>query len=160
MPRNISDTLKDALLSQMSDEGILPFLTIAWNDGVYSGTIRLVLHDADIVSGGNVYVASSFDLVLPDEDETEVPKMQIMIADIDESIREQLQKLSKPATVTLRLALFSNPDANELTISGKLRVADIEEPTCVGEIHLHEDISTSPYPAYRFSRAFGFMSLR
>jgi len=160
MPRNIPDWLKDAILQPSTSTGLLTLADITWDDGIHAGDLHLVVSDQDEVSNGQTYTRSSFHFELPHEEETEVPIFHVVFDDVDLTIRNELVKLTNHAHIKLSFARLSDPDQIGFSVEGELRNVKLDEPVALGDVHLHDDHGTAPYPAIRYSRGFGYMALQ
>ena len=126
MARAISTAFASELLKQATSEGLIALLTIDWDDGVNDGTMRLVLNDTNVTYGGNTFTAAAFGVELPDEDDTDIPMLQVVMQDVDLAIRSEIRKLDSrfPATATLQFGLLSQAPTIttiEQTFSGTIR---------------------------------------
>jgi hypothetical protein len=168
MPRVIASSLLDDMLSPSPTDGIRWLLFISWNDGVNVGSMRLVLHDQSVVSGGNTYLPAAFSLGLPDEDDTEQSMLKLIIQDPDLTIRRELRKLDSrfPAQVSVIPVLISDPNTSALApFDGTLRNIRISNIR-ISRVSLSASVETffnmtsEPAVVFTMARAHGFNALR
>ena len=166
MPRAISNTLLSDLLKQSSDEGLVPLLTVDWDDGPNVGTLRLVLNDEDVTLDGQTHTAAAFSIELPDEDDMDIPMLRLSVEDPDLSVRTELRQLDTrfPANVVLDFCLLSQSPTfttpTEMTFSGTLRSMRLDMVLLVGSIEIFGDISRDPVTPIKMAPAYGFNALR
>lgn len=108
MSRELSPTAIAALFSQQTSEVFLLTLTVSHDD--LPATVRLVNNTVDVTSGGELYLAFPFDLVLPNEDNERISRSTLRIANVDRSIIGELRALNSPASAVIRVILASEPD--------------------------------------------------
>jgi hypothetical protein len=82
--------------------------------------IRVVQNLQPMVSQGNTYTAFPFTVKLPDDSDNVHPEVMLSIDAVDQSIALAIRSLSpsQSPSVTITLALASQPDIAELTMPG------------------------------------------
>jgi hypothetical protein len=167
MPRAISNTLLADLLKQSTDEGLVPLLTVDWDDGPNSGQMRLVIHDQDVTLDGQTHTAADFGIELPDEDDSDIPMLRLSVQDPDLAVRTELRKLDSryPATARLDFALLSKSPTFvaadiEMTFEGTLRSMRLGMVMLVASVEIFGDLSREPVTPIKMSPAYGFNALR
>lgn len=106
--------------------------------------IRVVDNNADITSGGNLFVAWDFNLILPGEDPDNPDTARLSIGNIDPLIIRTLRQISGPPSITIRVVLSSTPDVVEVEFAGLvLRNASYDAGTITGDLAF-EEILTEP----------------
>lgn len=106
--------------------------------------IRVVDNNADITSGGNLFVAWDFNLVLPGEDPDNPDYSRLAIGNIDPLIIRTLRQIASPPSITIRVILASAPDVIEVEFAGLvLRKASYDAGQITGDLAF-EEILTEP----------------
>lgn len=100
-------------------------------------TLRVVNNTENVVSRGQLFYATAFDLILPQEDGESFPSVSLKIANVDGMMIQAIRGFSEPPSLTIDIVLSDNTDYverkvdflvlrsvefNALTISGKLMV--------------------------------------
>ena len=81
-----------------------------------SKTYRLARNHIDIVSRGEVYEATQFNIVMPTDSE-EASQCQVRIANISRKITRTIQKLHSSPVTVIEVILASAPDIVQLSFS-------------------------------------------
>jgi hypothetical protein len=97
-------------VGQHTDEAFLVLLTIT--HPTVATPFRFVRNRIGVTSRGNEFLASHFEVELPD-DAGEVPQARITVANVDRRIGLTLQALVGPPDVLIELVLASTPDVVE-----------------------------------------------
>jgi hypothetical protein len=123
-----------------TDEVFLILLEI--NEATLPAPIRYVHNEEDIVSRGNTYYASFFNLELPTEKADSIDSARITVGNVDQTIIEAARTAIGRPTMTVEIVLASDPDSVEVgpfnfelqsveydaqTISGVLAYDDVVE---------------------------------
>jgi len=112
----VSNTLSLAMLiaayAQDTDEAVLLLLTITHPE--LPEPWRFVLNGENITSRGEVYYASYFDLILPDDSGDRPPQANLTFPNVNRLMTELLEASIQPATITIEIILASAPDVVEL----------------------------------------------
>jgi hypothetical protein len=116
---------------------------LLWNSGVWStqeprdSILRVVSNTEDIVSRGNLFQATHFDITLPTDNGEQFPYVDLKIANVDGMLIQGIRGFKDPPKLLLEIVLSDRPDTVEravdfltlkevtydaLTISGKLAV--------------------------------------
>lgn len=162
MARLLSDIYRADLILPIGNESLIYLLTVVWDDGVNSGTLRMALNDTDVTSNGNVFTAGAFGFELPDEDDADIPLLKLVVQDVNLEIRSEIRKLDTryPATATLEGVLVSDNDSVEERFTGTLRAYKLNRFALEGFVELYADLSREPTTPYRMAPAFGFNAFR
>jgi len=105
-----SDRAVEQAIAQHADEAFLVLLTISHD--TLKEPFRFVRNRTRVVSRGNEFLASHFEIELPG-DSDEVPKAVITVANVDRRIGQTLQSLVTPPKCLIELVLSSTPDIVE-----------------------------------------------
>lgn len=151
MPRSVSSTLKMAVSKEETDEVFLILLAIYHPDIGPPNALYFVQNTENITSNGNEHIAFDFDVALVDDVDDQLPRVQLGIDAVDQSIIRELRQLTGPLTIYISVVLASDPDTietgpHELT----LRHADWDKHTIVGDLQA-EDLLNEPYPGIFFT---------
>ena len=155
MPRTISDSFKQAMFEPESTKVALLLLTISPAIDSPSSEIfvplRICLNTQPILSRGDVYQPFPFEITLPLESATELPRVTLKVDNIDRQILVALRGLSRPPQISIEIVASDAPDTVEIgpfnfTWRGLRYTAQAVE----GELEL-EDILSEPFPADRFT---------
>jgi hypothetical protein len=159
MSRTVSDTLKQAMFDQETDEVIVLLLTITHPD--LSETYRISSDNADLLdeelqlrgttSRENDYNFLPMSASLPEEGDDASNTIQITIDNVSQELTEPLKSVVTPATVTAEVVLASAPDDVEVTFPDfELTSADVDAGSI--KFSLTVDVMASePYPADNFT---------
>ena len=164
MSRNTSTTLQQAVNASETGEAFLTLLTL--DHSTLSEPIR-VTNDPmvelstgvrGVVSNGDEYIALPFDLVLPDQDEGQLPRAKLRIDNVNREIVKAVRQISTPLQMTIQIVLGSDPDTVEAEITKfELRDVKADSLTVEGELNTKQ-FDREPYPAARFTPS-GFPAL-
>tara|TARA_B100002049_G_C16076204_1_gene375095 strand:- start:1364 stop:1825 length:462 start_codon:yes stop_codon:yes gene_type:complete len=102
------ETVAD-LLNESSGEAYIALATIIVDGGE---PIYLAENDEDVISRGNVYKASYFQLTPPKRDGDELPASQITLSNVDRSLVEAI-RASEEIEIIRELVAWSRPDVVE-----------------------------------------------
>lgn len=161
MPRDIPASIRQGILKNALSNGLLPLLVVTSNDGVKVETMRLVRSDRAVISNGETYLPMAFELAYADQDpDDEQPNLEITIDGVDPTIRYSVRKVVEPPTIRLILVELENVDSVVRDITGRLRQLVTTGTRLQGKVELYEDLGRIQFPALKFTRAFGFKSLR
>lgn len=131
-------------------DGAEPFICLAVITGPELGTIRLARNTEDVVSRGDVFSASWFDITEP-TDTDEQPRTGFMIPNIDRQVGLHLMEAKSGLVVHFEFVRASAPDTVLYALRQlKLRVATITPITVEGEL-TPVDYGTEPYVPLRIS---------
>ena len=149
MARSLSATFIGAMNAQQTGEIPLYILEIVHADIT---TLRFVNNSADVVSNGETYIAWPFQVAIPPVDaEDQVPKVQLSIDNVDQSIVETVRSITSPPTIRIAIILLSDPDTIEAGwYELSLKDVTYDVMTVSGELG-YEDIQDEPYPADTFN---------
>lgn len=149
MPRSMSATATEAVLSQYTDQVFLWLIELDGDDFVTP--LRFVNSREDIVSNGNNYIAFPFEITLPSEDGETISDVQLVISNIDRQITEAVRSSSNDITVTASVILASSPDEIEAgPYSLTLKSVSYNAMTVSGSLRW-ENILDLEYPGYKFT---------
>ena len=120
------------------------------HDDMNGGTpIRLARNPTeDIVSNGNTYTKSWFEIELPSDDETPATS-QISIMNVDGEIGRLLESLTGPIDCSIYVVLASDPDTyGREFLKFKLRNVQWDAITATGELS-QAQITNNRWPKYQ-----------
>jgi len=100
MPRNITQSIRQAFESNFSGDVDLVFLTIDHPD--LDDPIRVVLNDEDFFHDGDVFIGFPFDIQLLSDDERP-PTAQLAIQNVNSGIGEAIRLLTTPPRLKIEL---------------------------------------------------------
>lgn len=151
MPRDVSQTLREAVHGQETGEAFLVLLTLNHDD--LAAPIRVVNDGADLASRGETFQAFPFRLALPSDMDERPPRMRLQIDNVDRTVVQALRSISGAPTVLVEVVLASDPDTVEASFPDfVLRAADYDALAVTGELVLERFIH-EPFPAQRFTPA-------
>jgi hypothetical protein len=117
-------------------------------------TMHFVNDKVDLVVGLVTYTAFPFDVVLPDDREDEITRIQLAIDNIDLHVVEAVRSIDTPATVTLSLVRAAEPTVLLAgPVNCSLRNVVVNELTVSGDLAPWEDMMNEPYPKDVFDPA-------
>jgi len=109
--RELSLAARLAIYAQETGEVMLPFLDIA-NEALEE-TIRVVCNNEDLWRGGEKYAGLFFDVALPSDVDGVQAEATLRICNVDRRIVQAVRSVTGTVTVTLNIALASQPDETE-----------------------------------------------
>jgi hypothetical protein len=146
--RSLSAAMRSAIYAQETGEACLILLTIEHAD--FDAPLRVVCNRENVTSRGNVYTATAFEFILPDEREGQPPRATLRIDNVDRLIVNTLRAIQSPATITAEVVLASQPDTVEAAFSNlSLKNVNYDALVVEGELG-YEILLDEPFPAGRF----------
>lgn len=160
--RNLSLPLKSELFKKHTPEGILPLLDISWVDDPILGSnqIRIVSNPVDIISNGNTYTRSGFQVVLPDQNPEDIGVLKLAAGNISQEIIATVRQLSVEVLVTLSVVTIFDPDTIEFFLSGTWDFTNYDNQTIQIDVQVFPNLAIEPFPAHRHRFSDGFNILR
>lgn len=152
MARTVSALLKAVVTAQQTGEVILAIVSIS-HASIINGPLRVVNDLQNLTSNGNTYTAFPFQVRLPDDHEDALPKVRLVLDNVDRSIVQAIRGIppSSPPTVQIDLVLASQPDLVELSFHElMLREVSYDAFTVEGDLRLDDD-DLEPFPADSFT---------
>ncbi len=161
MSRTFSNAARQALYDPQTAEVFLVLLTI--KHPTMADDIRVVNNTQDIVSRGNSYTAFPFDIDLPADDPTRIPRVRLTIDNVGEiddpdnpgqTIRvvDKLRQIPLPRpTVTIEIVMASAPDTVEAgPIELELQNINYSATTIEGDL-VGFDVAEQAFPGDAFN---------
>lgn len=137
--REVSAAFTEAATAETTDEVIVVLLTVSHDD--LDAPIRVCDNIEAITSNGHEFLALPFDIELPDDGERP-GEARVRIDNVSRDITLVLRRISSPPTVTIQVALASQPDTIEYELSNlTLRDATYDLNYVSGYLRF-EDLST------------------
>jgi len=147
----VSNSFKEAVFAQETDDVVLVLLTIAHAD--ISPSIRVVNNNENITSNGNLFTAFPFEIELPDNKELGVPRARLTIDNVSREIAEAIRTITTSATVTIEVIRAEAPDTVEITWSAlTLKNVKWDMYKVSGDL-VFEELELEPFPIGQFSPA-------
>lgn len=145
----LSTTGKASIFAASTAQVWLHLLTIDHDD--LASPIRLVDNTEAVISRGDTYLPFAFRPQIPAEVDGSLPKVEIQIDAVDQTIIAQLEELQTPPTITLEVIMAGTPDTVErgpwyFTI----RSINYNALTIRSEL-TYEALTAEPFPYRRFS---------
>lgn len=133
-----------AMNAQNTGEVFLTLLQLSHPS--FGATLRFVNDMADLTSNGHVYVGWPFDLPFPEIGSDNLPILELVIDNVDQSIWNAIKSISTPIDVQISWVLKSSPD----TIEGgplflRMRSTEVGLIAVSGSLQF-EDLLNEPYP--------------
>lgn len=149
MSYTLSTTGKASIFAASTAEVWLHLLTIEHAD--LSAPIRLVDNTEAVVSRGETYLPFAFRPQIPAEVDGQLPKVELQIDAVDQSIVTALEALQTPPTITLEVVMAGTPDTVErgpwyFTV----RALNYNALTLRSELS-YEALTAEPFPYRRFT---------
>lgn len=146
MPRVLSNRALTAVMAQHTDEAFI--LLVTFTHVPTNEVYRAALNTEDVVSNGQVFTATYFDIALPEVANKSPQGAQITIDNVDERLIGLLRSITQPLQVVLQLVLASTPDVLEMEFPDLvLREADWDESKITGTL-VSEDPLNQAFPAH------------
>jgi len=148
MPRIVSDRALEAVMAQHTDEAFI--LLVEFSHPPTSEIYRAALNTENIVSNGEIYTATYFDVQLPEISNKSPQGTQITIDNVDLRLIGLLRSITTPLQVTIRLVLASQPDVIEMEFTDLLlREVDWDESKITGRL-VSDDPLNQAFPAHQY----------
>lgn len=148
MPRNLSAEALAAVMRQHSEEAFLllaEFSHIPTNETFYAA-----LNTENVVHDGNVYVATHFEVILPEISNRSPQGTSVVLDNVDLRLVGLLRSITQPLSVTLRVVLASQPDVIEMEFTDLvLREANWDVSKITGRL-ASEDPLNQAFPAHQY----------
>lgn len=132
-----------------TDEAFLVCLTIEHED--LAAPIRLVNDTVDLTRSAGEFIAWPFEVALPDDVEAQLPRVQLVIDNVDRAIVAAIRPLQGRVTLTLEVVLASSPNEVEAgPYALTLKDVSYDRLTVSGTLG-YEDVLNAPYPKDSFT---------
>jgi len=149
--RALSLATRQALMAEETGEVFLFILTLSHPS---MPTMYFVNNPVPIVSNGEVYTPYHFDLALPDDTVDEIPRIQLMIDNIDQRVVQAVRSIDTPAEFTLTLIRAAEPNvAVAGPFSCTLRNVSYTSLTVSGDLWPYEDVMSERFPQHDYTPA-------
>lgn len=112
MPRPLSSTALQALFAQDTEQAFL--LLVKFFSPQTSETYRCALNTEDVLSNGFNFVATYFEVSLPEISDAAPAGCQISVDNVDRRLVGMLRAITQPLQVTLQVVLSGTPDVVEM----------------------------------------------
>jgi hypothetical protein len=157
MPRALSDAFKAAIFSPEMDPFAHVLVTIEPADDAPVGPptevfspIRIVFHTAAVVSNSLTFNPWPFEITLPLESRTEIPRVQLKLDNIDTQIITQLRNQRRPPKVKIEIVSSDDLDTVEIgPFNFTWRGIEYDAMQITGDLEL-EDILSEPFPTDKY----------
>ena len=147
--RDLSNPALAAIYSQETSAVFLELLTIDHPD--LSQPIRLCTDVIDHVSRGNTYTAFPCQVVLPPDQDGELPTVDLVVENVTRALVDGLRSISTPATITIETVLASSPDVVEVgPLTCACRASQWSRDTVRLSLSF-QPIAAEPFPAGVYS---------
>lgn len=158
-----ADAIK-AMFSQESDDSLIVLLTISSSE--ISPSLRLAdnyterLSETDsevlygVTSNSNEYMFLPFNLTLPTEEESSVPRCQLIINDVTRYLTPVIRSITEPPNVQIDLVLKSNPDVVEITFGGFILTNISYNANQITADLTVESLAIEPFPSHTFTPSY------
>ena len=157
--RNVSDEMKEAVFAQRTGEAFIVLLKLEHDDlaePIYITTDPMEVLSTDVrgvISNGIEYTFLPFEIVLPGEDEDSPPVSKVRIDNITREIVTAVRTIRDAPNVTISIVMSSDPDTEEVSISGfQLNNVRADAFTVEGDLTT-ERLDVEPFPSGRFTPA-------
>ncbi len=119
----------------------------------------LVNNTEDVTSNGIVYTAFPFSVVLGDDTGEELPKVALVIDNIERGLVEMIRSQVEPPDISITFVLASEPDI-ELSKGEHMTLRELSfDAFTISGTLFSDDIQNSRYPAHTISLAGGYLGL-
>lgn len=157
MSRDVTDTLKEEVFAQNTEEVFVTLLTLSHPD--LSQPIRVCSDPAvDLVSGsrgtasrGEDFVFLPFELIPPGQSGDSLPTGRLRVDNVSREIVQAVRLISSPADILIEVVMASAPDVVEAVIAGfQLRNIKADALTVEGELSTIR-FDMEPFPRGSFT---------
>jgi len=111
--RNVSQSVREALFAQETDQVFVPVLTISHPE--IAEPYRVVGNTQDLIKDGETYTAVPFRFELPDDQEDRIQTIKIQIENVSRTLVEMVRNISTAPDVSFEIVRTDEP---EETIAG------------------------------------------
>lgn len=149
MSRDVSLAARAALYAQQTSVVPLMLLTIDHDDLV--APVRLVSNLTAVTSRGNTYLAYPFEPMVPPSVQGELPRLDMVFHDVEQTLVAIVRSITTPATVDIEVVMSTSLDTVE---AGPWRFEVTHIQYSAGEVRLGltvEQLLTEPYPYRLFN---------
>lgn len=148
MPRILSNRALSAVMAQHTEEAFIVLLTLTHEPT--NEVFRAALNTENVVSNGQVFVATYFDVSLPELANKSPQGTQISIDNVDLRLIGLLRSITKPLQAMLQIVLASTPDVVEMEFTDLvLRETDWDVSLVTGTL-VSEDFLNQAFPAHQY----------
>lgn len=138
------------LLARQSGDPLILLLTVEHDEMVQPFRLCTNRAGEDIVSNGDTFTASPFDLGWPSDDE-DTPVAELRCPNVDRLIGQALEELNGPAICTIQAVLASDPDTIEReALEFELRDAEWDGNSVTAQLS-RARLVTEACPKYRIT---------
>ena len=157
MARSLSTIATQSALSIGTGEVWLWLLTIDHTD--LAAPFYLVNNTESVTHSTIEYIAYPFQITLAQDDGEHLPKVKLIIDNVDRTLVETIRTINDTPDINLKLVLASQPDTIELEISDLvLREVDYDAYQITGTLY-SDDILNSRFPADNITLPAGYNGL-
>lgn len=103
MPRNTSAEFKRSLFAQQTGQAFLALLEISHES--LPEPLRFARNNEALVRDGQTYLPLWFDVLLPAEDDDQLPKVTLSLENIDRVLLDTILTLTSPPRVSLSVGM-------------------------------------------------------
>jgi len=148
MSRALSSTGEASVLANETSEEWIILLTVS--HASFSATQRFARRRTNITSNGDTYNAAFFDLSFPDQTPNQLPRWQIIIDVVDQTVLAELRAVATAPDIQIDVIRAAAPNTIEMTTGAdyKLRSLSYAGTTVTGEVSL-EDLLGEGFPGGR-----------
>lgn len=111
MPRSVSLAAMQGALAQETDEVYLILMEVDHTS--FPSPLRFVNNSSDVTSGGDVYTAFPFEVVMPDNVEGKEPLAKVIISNVTRELIDEIRSISDSPIMTISVILDSSPNTIE-----------------------------------------------
>lgn len=158
MTRDVSAPMRRAVYARETDQAFILTLTIDHES--LEQPIRVTPDPVEdlpvagvpgLVSRGDEYVFLPFNVVLPNQDDSESPRSSLQIDNISREIVRAVRTINSPADVSFEIVMSDTPDVVEASFDGfQLRDVTYNKMVVEGELTI-EQYELEPYPSGRMN---------
>lgn len=158
MSRSLSTRARNAMFAQQTSEVFIVLLTIShpsFDDDirVSSDPFELlpIANVRGVVSRSKEYVFIPFDIILPQQDDTNVARATLSVDNIGREIVSAVRTADSAVNVKIEVVLASDVDTPEISLDGfQLSSVSYDAFTVSGELSM-EYYDLEPFPSLRFT---------
>lgn len=150
MARQVSATMLQAMLSQSTGEVPLTTVRISHTD---LGSDLLFVNDTEsLTRSDGTYHPAAFEFRLPDDQQDNVPRGQIILDNTDRQIIQAVRPLNTAPQIEINLVLASQPNTVEIgPMTFKLKQFQYDANIIRGEVGYDEEFLSTAFPKFTFS---------
>jgi len=150
MSRQVSATMLQAMLAQSTTE--IPLTVIKITHASLASPMLFVNDKISLDRSDGTYLPAAFEFRLPDDQQDNIPRGQIVLDNVDRQIIQAVRPLQSAPEIEVNIVLASQPNTVEVgPMRFKLKQFEYDATTMKGTVAYDEDFLNQNIPKDMFS---------